>query len=70
MSLWQEFLDNIAKPVGRTLVRGAEFAGGKLADIIPSPAAAVSDIVLPAAVDIGATKPLAALNSQHQLIIL
>lgn len=62
MSLWQEFLDNIAKPVGRTLVRGAEFAGGKLADIIPSPAAAVSDIVLPAAVDIGATKPLAALN--------
>lgn len=62
MSLWQEFLDSIAKPVGRSLVGGAEFIGQKAMGMIPSPAAAVSDIVIPAAIDIGATKPLASLN--------
>jgi hypothetical protein len=62
MSLWQEFLDNIAKPVGRNIVSGAEYAGQKLGEMIASPAKAVGDIVIPAAVNIGTTKPLAELN--------
>lgn len=62
MSLWQDFLDNVAKPVGRSIAKGAEYAGEKLVGMIASPAAGVGDIVLPAAVNIGTTKPLAALN--------
>ena len=58
MSLWNSFLDNIAKPVVRTFVRGAEYIGGTAASMIGSPSAAVSQIVLPAAVNIGTSKML------------
>ena len=58
MSLWSGFLDNIAKPVGRTFARGVEYIGGTAADMIGSPSAAVSQIVLPAAVNIGTSKIL------------
>lgn len=60
MSLWNSFLDNIAKPVGKAFVRGAEIAGGFASNIIPSQA--VSNIVLPAATQIGTSKFLSEQN--------
>lgn len=58
MSLWNSFLDNIAKPVGGALVRGAQYFGETAADIVASPSRAVSQTVLPAAVNIGTSKML------------
>jgi hypothetical protein len=56
MSLWDSFLDNIAKPVAKNFASGlgqaANFAGQAF-PIIPSPSTAISNIVIPAAIDIG-----------------
>jgi hypothetical protein len=60
MSLWNSFLDNIAKPVGRTFVRGVQYAGDTALGVIGSPSAAISQTVLPAAVNIGTSKMLSA----------
>ncbi len=59
MSLWNDFLDNIAKPIGSGIASGAKDWAGWFTGNIQSPAAAVSNIVLPAAVDIGTSKQLA-----------
>jgi len=58
VSLWNSFLDNIAKPVGEAFVTGVKQTGGMLANVIASPSAAVSQTVLPAAVNIGTSKIL------------
>lgn len=58
MSLWNSFLDNIAKPVGNAFVTGVKQTGGMLAGAIGSPSAAISQTVLPAAVNIGTSKIL------------
>jgi hypothetical protein len=58
MSLWNSFLDNIAKPVGKAFVSGVEYTAGTFAGLIGSPSAAISQTVLPAAVNIGTSKML------------
>jgi hypothetical protein len=58
MSLWNSFLDNIAKPVGKAFVSGIEYTAGTFAGLIGSPSAAISQTVLPAAVNIGTSKML------------
>jgi hypothetical protein len=60
MSLWNSFLDNIAKPVGRTFARGVQYAGDTALGVIGSPSSAISQTVLPAAVNIGTSKMLSA----------
>lgn len=75
MSLWDAYLDYIGRPlakgvnalgkgalfVGKSAVGGVEFLGG-LAGMAASPSKAVGDIVIPAGIDIGTTKPLSELN--------
>ena len=58
MSLWNSFLDNIAKPIGRTFAQGVESTVGQLGNMIGSPSQAISQTVLPAAVNIGTSKIL------------
>jgi hypothetical protein len=58
VSLWNSFLDNIAKPVGKAFVSGVEYTAGTFAGLIGSPSAAISQTVLPAAVNIGTSKML------------
>lgn len=58
MSLWNSFLDNIAKPVGKAFVSGVEYTAGAFGSMIGSPSAAISQTVLPAAVNIGTSKIL------------
>ena len=50
MSLWDDFLDNIAKPVGRTITEGAKFWADTITGNIGSPSQAIGNIVIPAAV--------------------
>lgn len=56
MSLWNSFLDNIAKPVGKNIASGfgqaANFVGQAIPGV-PSPSSAVAGMVIPAAIDIG-----------------
>jgi hypothetical protein len=73
MSVWQNFLDNIAKPIGRgaqafgeSVVGGAQYIGEFAAKAISSPGQAIADIVLPAGVNIGTSKPLAELNLKEK----
>jgi hypothetical protein len=66
MSLWNSFLDNIAKPVGGTIARGAEQLIGNFTSIAGSPAQAISSVVLPAAIDIGTSKQLSALVLEQE----
>lgn len=75
MSLWDAYLDYIGRPLlkgvnalgkgalgfGKSVVGGVEFIAG-LGGMIASPAKGVGDIVIPAAIDIGTTKPLSELN--------
>jgi hypothetical protein len=65
MSLWNDFLDNIAKPVGRTITEGAKFWADTITGNIGSPSQAIGNIVIPAAVEIGASKQLSALGLQE-----
>ena len=58
MSLWNSFLDNIAKPVGKAFVSGVEYTAGALGGMIGSPSQAISQTILPAAVNIGTSKML------------
>jgi hypothetical protein len=60
VSLWNSFLDNIAKPVGKAFVQGVESTVGQLGSIIGSPSQAISQTILPAAVNIGTSKMLSA----------
>jgi hypothetical protein len=65
MSVWNDFLDNIAKPVGRTLTEGAKFWANTVTGNISSPSQAISNVVLPAAVEIGTSKQLSALGLEE-----
>ena len=58
MSLWNDFLDNIAKPVGQGLAKGVSDWAGWFTGNISSPAQAISNVVIPAGVDIGMSKQL------------
>lgn len=60
MSLWNSFLDNIAKPIGNTIVGGIEDWKNTLTGSIGSPAQAIGNVVIPAAVEMGTSKQLAA----------
>lgn len=53
MSLWNDFLNKIAKPTGRAIVRGAENVGGFVATGLASPAQALLNSVIPAGTNIG-----------------
>jgi hypothetical protein len=66
MSLWNSFLDNIAKPVGGTIARGAEQLIENFTSIAGSPAQAISSVVLPAAIDISTSKQLSALGLEQE----
>ncbi len=59
MSLWNDFLDNIAKPIGSGIATGAKEWASWFSGNVTSPSQAVSNIVLPAAIDIGTSKQLA-----------
>ena len=56
MSLWNNFLDNIAKPLGKALVGGAEQAASFIGKGIMSPAQALIGAVIPAGTSIGVAK--------------
>ena len=56
MSLWNSFLDNIAKPIGKSIYGGASQAVnfvGQAIPGVPSPSTAITNMVIPAAIDIG-----------------
>ena len=61
MPLWNDFLDKVAKPVGRFVEKTAmgtlDMFGGPGSFV--SPAQAVTNIVMPAATQIGTSKILA-----------
>lgn len=60
MSLWNSFLDNIAKPFGNAIVGGIEDWKNTLTGSIGSPGQAIGNIVIPAAVEMGVSKQLSA----------
>lgn len=53
MSLWNDFLDNIAKPIAKGIATGAKSLGETFLGTISSPAQAISGIVIPAGTNIG-----------------
>jgi len=57
MSLWNSFLDNIAKPAGKAIATGAEnalgFVGQAMPFGIPSPSSVVSGIAVNAGIEMG-----------------
>lgn len=53
MSLWNDFLNKIAKPTGKAIVKGAEQAVNFLGTGLASPAQAVLNSVIPAGTNIG-----------------
>jgi hypothetical protein len=57
MSLWNSFLDNIAKPVGKALETGAgqvvDFVGQSFAGIVPTPSKVISGIAIDAGIEMG-----------------
>jgi hypothetical protein len=66
MSLWNSFLDNIAKPVGNTLASGAENWFKTITGNFGSPSQAISSVIIPAAIDIGTSKQLSALGLEQE----
>jgi hypothetical protein len=66
MSLWNSFLDNIAKPVGGAIAKIPETFIGTFTGNFGSPAQAISNIVIPAGIDIGVSKQLNALGLEKE----
>lgn len=66
MSLWSSFLDNIAKPVGGALGNIGEYLAGTFTGNFGSPSQAISNIVIPAGIDIGTSKQLTALGLEQE----
>jgi hypothetical protein len=65
MSLWNSFLDNIAKPIGKSVYGGASQAisfVGQAFPGVPAPSNAINQIVLPAAVNIGVSPIVGKMN--------
>lgn len=58
MSLWNDFLDNIAKPIGGAILGGAKTAGQFVAGGIVSPAQSIVPTITQAGVNIGTSKML------------
>ena len=58
MSLWNDFLDNIAKPIGDGFASGLKEWANWFSGNISSPAQAIGNVVIPAGVDIGLSKQL------------
>jgi hypothetical protein len=66
MSLWNSFLDNIAKPVGGAIAKIPETFIGTFTGNFGSPAQVISNIVIPAGIDIGVSKQLNALGLEKE----
>ncbi len=66
MSLWSSFLDNIAKPVGGAIGNVGEYLAGTFTGNFGSPSQAISNIVIPAGIDIGTSKQLTALGLEQE----
>jgi len=66
MSLWNSFLDNIAKPTGNALASGVNYWKDIIAGSISSPSQAISNVVIPAGVEIGTSKQLSALGLEKE----
>lgn len=66
MSLWNSFLDNIAKPIGNAIVKTPETVAGIFTGNLVSPSQAISNIVIPAGIEIGTSKQLSALGLQKE----
>jgi hypothetical protein len=66
MSLWNSFLDNIAKPVGGAFSSGVDYWKNIVTGSLGSPAQAISSVVIPAGIEIGASKPLSALGLEKE----
>ena len=66
MSLWSSFLDNIAKPVGGAIGNVGEYLAGTFTGNFGSPSQTISNIVIPAGIDIGTSKQLTALGLEQE----
>ena len=66
MSLWNSFLDNIAKPAGGAIGNLGEYFAGVITGNFGSPSQAISNIIIPAGIDIGTSKQLAALGLEQE----
>ena len=66
MSLWNSFLDNIAKPIGGAVGNIGEYLAGTFTGNFGSPSQAISNIVIPAGVELGASKQLTALGLEQE----
>jgi len=66
MSLWSSFLDNIAKPVGGAIAKIPETFIGTFTGNLASPSQAISNIIIPAGIDIGTSKQLSALGLEKE----
>lgn len=66
MSLWNSFLDNIAKPVGGAIAKIPETFIGTFTGNLASPSQAISNIAISAGVDIGTSRQLSALGLEKE----
>jgi hypothetical protein len=66
MSLWNSFLDNIAKPIGGALAKIPGTAVDVFTGNLGSPSQAISNIIFPAGIEIGTSKQLSALGLEKE----
>ena len=66
MSLWNDFLDNIAKPVGKTFVNAGDYWKDAFTGNLGSPSQFISNVATNAGVEIGATPLLRQLGVEEQ----
>jgi len=66
MSLWNDFLDNIAKPVGKTFTNAADYWKDAFTGNLGSPSQFISNAATNAGVEIGATPLLRQLGVEEQ----
>lgn len=66
MSLWNDFLDNIAKPVGKTIAGGVDYWKDAFTGNLGSPSQFISNVATDAGVEIGATPLLRQLGVEEQ----
>jgi hypothetical protein len=66
MSLWNDFLDNIAKPVGKTIAAGADYWKDAFTGNLGSPSQFISNVATNAGVEIGASPLLNQLGVEEK----
>ena len=66
MSLWNDFLDNIAKPVGKTIAGSVDYWKDAFTGNLGSPSQFISNVATDAGVEIGATPLLRQLGVEEQ----